>query len=126
MSFQSDFRTLIVADSSLNTALNNRIFFENIEENYDLTKDWVVYSIKKNEQSDCMNSKMAYLTYTIYLRILSTDTEKINSLGDYIQNYLNHKEQGGIQDIWFINDSHTIDLEKGQYSILQEYRAFYV
>ncbi|HPI82200.1 MAG TPA: hypothetical protein PK122_03140 [Candidatus Paceibacterota bacterium] len=126
MSFQSDLRTLMTADSSLNAAVGNRIFFENLEENYDLTKDWIVYTIKKANQVDCMDSKNAYLTYTVYVRIFSRSTASLNSIGDYLQDYLNHKEQGDIHDIWFTSDVHTIDLEKNQYSILQEYTAIYV
>lgn len=126
MSFQSDFRTLITADSSLNTAMSGGIFFENLEDNYDITKDWIVYSFKKNSQSDCLKVKDAYTTYGVTLRIISPSTLKINSLADYLQDYLNGKTQGGIQDIFFIGDSHSADLDRKQYSIVLEFNAFYL
>jgi len=126
MSFQSDLRTLMVGDSSINTMVNNKIYYENLEENYDLTKDWIVYSFRKASEQDCINSKNAFTTYSIYVRILSASTITVSTLSDLIQNYLNHKEQGGIADVWMVNDSHNIDYDKKQYTILLEFGSFYV
>ncbi len=127
MSLQSDFRALITADSSLNTALSNRIYFEVIEDNYDITKTWCVYSFRKLEQQDCLNNeKNFYETYTLYLRLISPDTVFINSLADYIENYLNGKEQGQIKDIWGLGITPSMDLDKNQHSLLLEFGLFYV
>jgi hypothetical protein len=127
MSLQSDFRALITADSSLNTALSNRIYFEVIEDNYDITKTWCVYSFRKLEQQDCLNNeKNFYETYTLYLRLISPDTVFINSLADYIKNYLNGKEQGQIKDIWGLGITPSMDLDKNQHSLLLEFGLFYV
>jgi hypothetical protein len=126
MSFALDLRYLITVDSSLNTAVENRIYFENLEENYDITKDWIVYSFKKSSQQDCLTSTDVFTIYNVYIRLLSMDTVKINSLSDYIQDMLNNDSYGNIHDIRFVNDTHSFDLEKGQYSILLEFSSIYV
>ena len=123
--FQNDLYTLMTSDSSLNTAMQGRIYFENIEENYDLNNDYIVYSFRKTSQQDCLNSRNLFTNYSIYVRILSKSTITINSLSDYIQNFLNGQSYGNIQDVWFLNDNHTMDLQMGQYSILLEFGAIY-
>lgn len=124
MSFLLDFKNIITSDSSLNSSVED-ICWEVLPENYDITKDWLVYSFRKASQADCMGQRTAYTTYQIMVRLLSPDTVKLNDLGDYIQNYLNDKEYGGIQNIWFSSDNHSADIDKGQYSITLEFSAIY-
>jgi hypothetical protein len=128
MSFQSDLYTLMTADvSTLNIYISNdNICFENLKDNYNITKDWLVYSFKKSTQQDILISKNVFVTYIVYIRLLSMNTVSLNLLGDYVQTYLNNKSQNGIQDIKFITDTHSFDLEKGQYSILLEFEAIYL
>ena len=124
MSFQSDIYSIITTDPSLNAAVEG-IKFENLSENYDITKDWVVYSFKKASQVDCLQDT-AYSLYSIYIRIFSPDTIKLNALGDYIQNLIDDNSSGRIQDIEFISDEHNVDIDKKQYSIALEFSAIYV
>ena len=86
-----------------------------------------VYSFRKVEQQDCLNNEKKFFeTYNLYLRLLSQDTVLINSLADYIKDYLNGNEQGGIKDIWNLGISPSMDLDKNQYSLLLEFGLFYV
>jgi hypothetical protein len=126
MAFQDDIYTVMTSDSSLNTLMNNRIFSENLERNYDVTKDWLVYGFKRNQQVDCLNSKNAYTEYLLTIKVLSPDSIKQNQVGDYLQTYLNGKEYGGIQDIILLDDNHSPALETNQYSIVLEFRVLYV
>lgn len=126
MAYQDDLYHIMTSDTSLNTLVNNRIFFETLEENYDITKDWIVFSFRKASQVDCINSKNAFTNYIIFVRIISPSTETTKQLSDYIQDMLNGKEYNGIQDIWFINDTHSFDLDKDQYSNLLEFNSIYI
>ena len=47
MAYQDDLYHIMTSDTSLNTLVNNRIFFETLEENYDITKDWIVTYFNK-------------------------------------------------------------------------------
>ena len=124
MSFQLDIHTIMTTDTSLNNLVED-VCFEVLPENYDITKDWVVYSFKKNAEVDCLKGS-AYANYSVYIRILSPDTVKINMLGDYIQELVDDSSSGGIYDIEFVGDNHGVDLDKGQYSIVLEFLAIYI
>ena len=70
MAYQDDLYHIMTSDTSLNTLVNNRIFFETLEENYDITKDWIVFSFRKASQVDCINSKNAPYILDIFCYLL--------------------------------------------------------
>jgi hypothetical protein len=126
MSFGTDLNTIMNADTSINTWCDGGIFFENLPDNFDLAKTWLGYSFRKNSQTDCLNSRGLFTTYGISVKIISTDTHQLETISDYVASYLNGKKYGDIYDIWLVNDSHGMDLEKGIYMNSLEFQGNYV
>ena len=60
MSFSTDFRTLIIADASINADVNGGIYWENLPENFSVEKNWIVYSFNNNEQLTCLNGTPSF------------------------------------------------------------------
>lgn len=125
MSFGTDLNTVIQNDASLNDWCDGGIYFENLPDNFDLTKTWLVYSFRKSEQSNCLNSKKAYLTYQITVKIVTNDTIKNENVSDYLLTLFNGNDTGDIIDTWFTADSHSIDLEKGVYMNSLDFESYY-
>lgn len=126
MSYGSDLYTLINADSSLNSWCDGGIYYENLPDNFDLTKIWLAYSFNKAEQTNCLNGGSAFTTYNITIKIVSYDSDMLETISDYLVDYLNGSNQGNIMDVWFTGDNHTIDLEKGVYMNSLDFESFYV
>lgn len=124
MAFGTDINTIITGDSSLNTSTEG-IYYENLPANFDLTKDWIVYSFKRTEQQDCLESKNIFQKYNITVRIYSTNTLVRESLGNYTIDLLNGSSSGNIQDIWFTGSSPATYLEKNVYIDELSFESFY-
>jgi len=126
MSYSADINTLFLADASLVAYCDGGIYYENLPDNFDLTDTWIVYSFRKNDQTNCLDSKNVYTTYQITVKIVASDTLVLETISDYLVEYLNDNEQGGIKDIWFTNDDHTVDLEKQIYMNSINFDSYYV
>jgi len=126
MSYGRDLYNLMTSDTSLNVYFDGGIYFENLPDNFDLTKSWMVYSFRKSSQNNCLNAKNAYTTYQIEAKVVSPDTDTSETISDRLIEYLNGNYEGGIVDIWFTADTHTLDLEKGVYMNSLTFESFYV
>ena len=126
MSFSTDLNYVMTNDSSLLSYCDGGILYENLPENFEITKDWIVYSFNKVSQKDCLFSKSAYTEYNIFVEIVSTDTYKVEVINDYIVKYLNNTTYNGIHDISFIGDSHASDLDRNLYINTLNFNALYL
>lgn len=126
MSFSTDLNYIMKTDTSLNAWCTGGIYFENLPENFDLTKDWIVYSFNKVSQESCLNSNLAFMNYVITLKVVGTDTVKVELINDKVVDYLNGNSYSGIQDIIFTGDNHTLDLDKNIYMNTLTFNALYV
>lgn len=126
MSFSRDIAYLMNNDASLNAWCDGGIHYENLPENFELTKDWIVYSFNKINQGSCLNSAPMYIEYALIVKIVARDTVKLETVNDYVMEYLDGKEYLGIQDILFTGDSHTLDLDKNIYMNTLNFNALYV
>ena len=126
MSYGKDINTLFLADASLVAYCNGGIRYENLPKEFDLTKSWIAYSFRKNDQTDCLNSKNAYTTYQITAKIVAPDTNTMETISDHLVEYFNGNSQGDIVDIWFTSDDHQVDLEKRIYMDSLNFDSFYV
>ena len=126
MSFGSNFNTIIQGDSSLTGYCTGGIYYENLPDNYSLTKNWLVYSFQKSEQTNCLDSKNAYTTYALTCKLVCHDTGTLETISDYLTTLLNGSTEDGIQDITFRGDIHSVDLEKGIYINSLDFDSFYV
>jgi hypothetical protein len=102
-------------DNSLNAYCTGGIYYENLPENFELGNNWIVYSFSKISQENCLGNTDTFTRYMIYLKIVTTDTLTLETINDYVVNYLNSSIYGNIQDIVFVGDNHTIDLDKNIY-----------
>lgn len=126
MSYGTDIKALFDADSSLNAAVQD-VNYEHLPDNFDLTKDWVVYSFRVSGQSDCIdNKKNVFQNYELVVRVISDSTFKRESLSDYIVDLLNGNSYGGIKDIFFTSSSPTMDQEKAIYANSLTFDSVYV
>ena len=126
MSFSTDIKHVMTNDPSLNAWCTGGIYFENLPENFELTKYWIVYSFNKVSQTNCLDSNAAFTQYVITLKIIGTDTIQVESINDKIVNYLNGIEYNGIKDILFVGDNHTLDLEKNIYMNTLTFNSLFV
>ena len=126
MSFSVDLNYLMTNDPSINEWCDGGIQYENLPENFELTKDWIVYSFNKTNQGSCLNSSRAYTEYAIVIKIVSQDTFKLETMNDYLIEYLDGQTYNGIADILFTGDSHTLDLDKNIYMNTLNFNALYV
>jgi hypothetical protein len=114
------------ADSSINNWCSAGIHYENLPENFETTFDWIVYSFNKVTQVSCITSKKAFTRYAIALKIVANDTVKLETISDYVADYLSSNSYNNIHDIVFTGDNHTLDLEKNIYMNTLSFDALYV
>jgi hypothetical protein len=125
MSFSTDLNYLMTNDPSTSAYCTGGIHYENLPDNFQITKDWIVYSFNKSSEAFCMGSKGAYMEYTIYVKVVAGDTLNLETISDRLVDYLNGNEYGEIGDLLFQSDNHTSDLEKGIYMNTLTFTAFY-
>jgi len=126
MSFATDLNYIMHNDSSLNSYCTGGIHYENLPENFELVRDWIVYSFNKYLQENCLDQKEAFTRYSIQLKIVANDTIQLETINDHTVDYLNNTIYGGIQDLMFTGDNHTVDLEKNIYMNTLQFDAIYV
>jgi hypothetical protein len=125
MSYGSSLNTLMTGDASLNALCTGGIFYENLPDNFDMTDTWIVYSYRRSEQRNCLNTKNAFTTYSVTAKIVTYDSEIMETVSDTLVSVLNGASEGGIRDIWLVADNHAVDLEKGIYMNSLEFESFY-
>lgn len=126
MSFATDLAYLMTNDSSLNSWCDGGIHYENLPENFEITKDWIVYSFNKTGQNSCLDSQASFTEYAVIVKIVGNDTVEVETVNDYLVEYLNGNSYNGIQDIIFTGDIHTLDLDKNIYMNTLNFNALYV
>lgn len=125
MSFSTDFKALITADSSINYDIKGGIHWENLPENFEISKNWIVYSFAKGDQESCLTSTAAFTRYNIALKVICTDSIVLERVSDRIVSYLGGNSYGNIADVLFIGDSHSLDLDKNIYINTLQFNALY-
>jgi len=115
MSFATDLYALMLGDSSINAFITGAINYENLPDNFDLSKKWIVYHYRKSSQTDCLTIKNAYTTYELTVIPITQNTLDLVTITDDLIDYLNGKEQGSIVDVTFTGDGHSFDQEKNIY-----------
>ena len=124
MSFATDLNYLMTNDTSLNTYCEGGIMYENLPENFNLTKDWIVYSFNKASQMSCLGNTFA-TNYNLTIKIISNSTIDLETISDHLVTYLNGNDYNGIIDIIFESDNHTLDLEKNIYMNTLQFNVIY-
>lgn len=113
-------------DVSLSAWCDGGIHYENLPENFEITKDWIVYSFNKTSQNSCLDSTPSFFEYSLIVKIVARDTVKLETVNDYLIEYLDGNSYNGIQDILFTGDVHTLDLDKNIYMNTLNFNVLYV
>jgi hypothetical protein len=125
MSFSRDLKYLMNADSSTTAYATGGIHYENLPENFELSKNWIVYSFNKNSLTSCLSGSSLFTTYNIIVKVVTTDTITLENMSDRLVTYLHSSFYGGIQDIIFQNDNHSMDLDKNIYMNTLQFTSIY-
>lgn len=116
MSFQSDIKTIMTSDTSLNEYFNNgvNIKYVHLPEDFDYTENWLVYDYNMSSQIGSMQAAACYSEYALAVAITSNDSALTNTLSEYLISYLNGASYGSVADISFTSDNRTTVLNKAQ------------
>jgi hypothetical protein len=125
MSFSRDLKYVLNADSSTTAYATGGILYENLPENFELSKNWIVYSFNKNSLTSCLSGISLFTTYNIVVKVVTTDTLTLENISDRLVTYLHSSSYGGIQDIIFQNDNHSMDLDKNIYMNTLQFTSIY-
>jgi len=115
MSLASEIYSVMVADTSLNGYIDGGIFYENLPDNFDLKKKWILYYYRKAEQIDSMSCTNLFQNSELTTTVITQNTSDLTTISDRLVEYLNGKESGNIIDIRFSGDGHSFDREKNIY-----------
>lgn len=124
MSWATDIYYIMTNDSSLNNSTAG-IYFENLPDNADITEDYIVFTYRKDSETNVFGKKNVNSDYIIDVICISTSPYRLTTLSDMVSNYLNNVNYGGIKEINFQNDNRTKDLDEGVYLNTIEFKAFY-
>lgn len=128
MSFISDFKTIIEGNASINALVTGGIKFSHLPEDWDVKKNWMVWDYRITDQVNTLGYNNVYINYSILITITATDTIVLNTISDYVRNYLNAKTTTNFVDLNFISDSKITTLSKvvNTYQNTLEFSAIYV
>lgn len=126
MSFGIELRNILTNDASLLGYLDGGIYYEQLPDNYNLEKNWIVYTFNKATENDTLSYKNAYTKYNLNFKLITNDTKENEEISDYLINMLNNKVSENIKDISFVSDSHSSDYEQLIFINNMFFNAFYV
>ncbi len=115
MSFSTDLNYIMTHDASLNSYCSGGIEYEKIPEDSDLDSTWIVYSFAKQSPISDVNGTIFMNKYSVTIKLITNDTAELELISDYLTNYLNNKTYNNILDTTFIDDLHSLELEKNIY-----------
>lgn len=124
MSFSTEIRNLITSTTDISSHVDG-IYYENLPDNYDKEKTWIVYSFNINNTEKCLNGSSLFKTYNLYIKVVTQDTLKLETISDIIINYLDGNGTLHIVDVIFQGDDHTMNLEEGIYMNTLQFNVIY-
>jgi len=126
MSFGTDLYHIMNNDASINSEIDGGIYYENLPDNFDITKKWILYHFLKSEQIGCLTNKKVATYFDVNVVLITQSTADLVTITDLLVNYLNDEEYGSIIDVTFENDGHSFDKEKNIYVNVLEFKSLYV
>lgn len=107
MSFQTTLYTIMNGDSSVNSLINGGIYFDTLPVNFDLKKDWIVYNYSESERIDVLGQKNIITKYDLYVKVVTSDTNKLLNISDEVNRYLTNYTDTNIIAIIYSTDNHS-------------------
>lgn len=126
MSFGYDIYSLITADASINIMTSGGgIYYLHAPDNFDLTKNWLIYNFNISEIIDCLISDLSNRKYELFVKVICDKSDTLETLSGYVMEYLNGNSIGNIDEIRFVRETHSMDLEKNVYVNVLEFNLIY-
>ena len=126
MSFATSLNTIMTGDASLNAYCDGGIRYENLPTNFEIVKNWIVYSFNRDTAQNCMSGNSVFSKYLLAVKIVSTDTLVLETIGDRVTYYLENIASNDTIDFSFVSDNHTLDLDKKIYMNTLQFDVLYV
>jgi hypothetical protein len=129
MSFVSEFKTIIEADSSINSIVPvSRIKLSHLPEDWEIQNNWMVWDYSVANQVNSLGTNNCFTMYNILITVTTNDTVVMNTLCDYIIKYLNGKSTTNFIDIFLVNDGKltTLTKPKNLYQNTLSFNAIFV
>lgn len=131
MSFATDILTVLTSDPSLNEMVNGGIYCDHLIDNWIAEVEdntiWIVYDFNKSNQTDCINIKNVYMSYTLNVVVIQKGSNSmIDTITDTLINNLNNYGSGNIIDIAFLSDGGGFNQQIGSYTNSLQFRSDYI
>ena len=126
MSFATSLNTIMTGDASLNAYCDGGIRYENLPTNFEIVKNWIVYSFNRDTAQNCMSGNSVFSKYNLAVKIVATDTLVLETIGDRLTEYLEGTASTDAIDFSFVSDNHTLDLDKKIYMNTLQFDVLYV
>jgi hypothetical protein len=110
--FINSFKTIIEGDPSINALLTGGIYFVHLPDNFDISKTYLVWDFRVNEQFNTMDIKNFYSVYTVQVTVTSTDSVLMNNISDLVSEYLNNATSSNFLSIRKLTDNKLTTLAK--------------
>lgn len=127
MGFLSDITTLITSDTSTNSFATGGIKFEHLPVNWDLTKNWLVFSYVEAESIDTLDANHIGSSFVLEVELISPTLSEIQSLTPTLNSYLLNYRDDNIKDISISEIAENyVDTERGIFSKTLRYDVLYL
>ena len=116
----------MTSDTSLNAYCDGGIRYENLPTDFEIVKNWIVYSFNRDTAQNCMSGNSVFSKYNLAVKIVATDTLVLETIGDRLTEYLEGTASTDAIDFSFVSDNHTLDLDKKIYMNTLQFDVLYV
>ena len=106
MSFASEIATLMNANSTINSSVDG-IYRETTGTEFNASKNWLIYTYKRNNNLAVVGDKDFINSYTLYTEIYTDKSADTESISDLVRNYLITFKSDTIRDITYVDEMHS-------------------
>ena len=107
MSFASELSTIMNANTTINKLVAG-IYRDTLSNDFNVNKNWIIYSYKKGTGIGVLSDKEAIKVYSVYVEIYTSKAATTESISSQIVTYLTNYTSTTFRDISFVNETHAI------------------
>lgn len=124
MAFSTEIYKILVGDSSLNNLVDG-IYYELLPANEDKKNTNIVFNYNRIENYSTISVKNFMTDWSLYVKVISPDTLKIDSITQRLNDYLLFVDDisSGIREIIFVEDTRAVDTEEMVYMNAIQYKV---
>jgi hypothetical protein len=106
MSFASEIATVMNANSTIN-ALVDGIYRETTSTEFNATKNWIIYTYKRENDIAVLGNKNFISEYTFYTEVYTDSALDTETISELLRTYLNGFTSNTIRDITYLTETHS-------------------